>query len=91
MLASIIIGSREWIAPAVALGVFAGVVVVVRYSTAMLDNRTKWLAAACKGIALATLTACLLEPLWSGQRVRPGAKIDPQPGNMSKDVVDKGY
>jgi uncharacterized membrane protein len=75
MLASIIIGSREWIAPAVALGVFAGVVVVARYSTAMLDNRTKWLAAVCKGIALAMLTVCLLEPLWSGQRVRPGANL----------------
>ncbi len=75
MLASIIIGGREWIGPAIALGVIAGVVIVARYSAAALDGRTRWLAATFKAIALAALVVCLLEPLWSGQRARPGANL----------------
>ena len=75
MLASIIIGGREWIGPAIALGVIAGVVIVARYSTASIDGRTRWLAATFKAIAIAALVVCLLEPLWSGQRARPGANL----------------
>lgn len=75
MLGSIIIGGREWIAPAIVFGVIAGVLIVARYSAALLDTRTRWLAALLKGIALATLALCLLEPLWSGQRARPGANL----------------
>lgn len=75
MLGSIIIGGREWIAPAIAIGVVAGVLVVARYSAALLDTKTRWLAAILKGIALAALALCLLEPLWSGQRARPGANL----------------
>lgn len=75
MLATVIIGGREWIAPAIALGVIAGVIIVARYSYAALDTRTRWLAASLKGIALLALLACLLEPLWSGQRARPGANL----------------
>ncbi len=75
MLASLLIGGREWIAPAIALGVIAGVIIIARYSAASLDRRTRWLAATLKGIALAALVVCLLEPLWSGQRARPGANL----------------
>jgi uncharacterized membrane protein len=75
MLGSLIIGGREWIAPAVALGVIGGVILVLRYSAASLDNRTRWFAATLKGIALTALLVCLLEPLWSGQRARPGANL----------------
>jgi uncharacterized membrane protein len=75
MLASVIIGGREWLVPAIVLGIIATVLVVVRYATARLDQRTRWLAGALKGIALATLILCLLEPLWSGQRARPGANL----------------
>jgi hypothetical protein len=70
MLASVIFGSQEWLGPAIALGVVAAAIVVARYRTAALDSRTRWWAASLKGIALALLLACLLEPLWSGQRAR---------------------
>jgi hypothetical protein len=75
MLASVIFGSQEWLVPAIALGVVAAVIVVARYRTAALDSRTRRWAASLKGIALALLLACLLEPLWSGQRARPGANL----------------
>lgn len=75
MLASVVFGSQEWLGPAIALGVVAAVIVVARYRTAALDSRTRWWAASLKGIALTLLLACLLEPLWSGQRARPGANL----------------
>jgi len=75
MLGSIILGGREWIAPAIALGFVAGILIAVRYSSAMLESRARWLAAALKSVAIATLVLCLLEPLWSGQRARPGANL----------------
>lgn len=75
MLASIIIGGRDWIGPAIALGVVGAAIVIARYARSGLDNRTRWLAASLKGIAFALLLACLLEPLWSGQRARPGANL----------------
>ncbi|HWW02372.1 MAG TPA: glutamine amidotransferase [Candidatus Acidoferrum sp.] len=34
-----------------------------------------WLCFALKALAFAALAVCLLEPLWSGQRARPGANL----------------
>lgn len=74
-LATILLGSREWMIPAILLGVFAVSVVVTRYSSSQLDSRTKWLAAILKSIGLTAMIVCLLEPTWSGQRARPGANL----------------
>lgn len=35
----------------------------------------RWLCPVLKALGLAALALCLLEPLWSGQRVRPGANL----------------
>ncbi|MEI8384177.1 MAG: glutamine amidotransferase [Planctomycetota bacterium] len=75
MLAVVMFGGRDWIVPAMTLGVIAGIIVIVRYAGANLDGRTRWQAATLKGIALGLLILCLLEPLWSGQRARPGANL----------------
>lgn len=75
MFAVVLLGGRDWIVPAVTLGVIAGMVVVVRYAGANLDRRTRLQAATLKGVALGLLILCLLEPLWSGQRARPGANL----------------
>ena len=75
MLAALVIGGREWIAPALGLVAIAALVVGWRYSTALLDTQTRWMAGGFKLVALALLCLCLLEPLWSGQRARPGANL----------------
>lgn len=75
MLATFIIGGRDWIGPAIALGIVAGCVILFRYSNSALDSRTRWFAALLKVVAVLTLIICLLEPLWSGQRARPGANL----------------
>src|SRR5437588_573432 len=35
----------------------------------------RWLCFTLKTLGLAALAFCLLEPLWSGQRARPGANL----------------
>src|SRR5436190_23435942 len=35
----------------------------------------KWVCLTLKTLGVAALAMCLLEPLWSGQRARPGANL----------------
>ena len=35
----------------------------------------RWVCLFLKMLGLVALTFCLLEPLWSGQRARPGANL----------------
>ena len=41
----------------------------------MPGGRLRWACLALKLLGLAALAACLLEPLWTGQRARPGANL----------------
>lgn len=34
-----------------------------------------WVCAGCKAVGILLLVFCLLEPIWSGQRARPGANV----------------
>jgi uncharacterized membrane protein len=40
-----------------------------------LAGALRWVCLGLKMLAVAALAFCLLEPLWSGQRVRPGANL----------------
>ena len=74
-LASIIFSNRAWMAPIVV-----GVVIL---AGAVLWSWRKspaqgWVAGACMLLKLAGIVAlalCLLDPLWVGERARPGANI----------------
>ena len=39
------------------------------------QSAVRWGCGALKILGVAALCACLLEPLWSGQRARPGANL----------------
>jgi len=73
VFASLVIGNPQWIIPAVLLLIAAVVLLARSYRGTAL--RGPWLALACglKLLGLAILAFCLLEPLWSGARARPGA------------------
>src|SRR5438552_3715282 len=74
-LAALYLASREWLWPAVAILVIAFCFVITS------DFRTSapaGLRLACAGLkltGLAALLACLLEPMWIGQRAKPGANV----------------
>ena len=73
LLASLFLGGSRWLMP-VALG--GGVLLLAlawSYRTAPRGIRV-----ACfflKALGLFALSLCLLEPMWTGQRARPGANI----------------
>src|SRR5690349_10948910 len=74
-LASLIISARDWMVP---VGIFLALGILLVAWSYRRDTATPGLRFACaalKLLGLLTLGACLLEPLWSGERARPGANL----------------
>ena len=75
MVAALFLSGRDWMWPALLF--LAGGLAVVFWSYRQVPGGG-WARAACiclKLLGIAALTACLLEPLWSGQRAKPGANF----------------
>jgi len=75
MFAALLISGREWLWPvaaflAVALGVLAW-----SYRRGTGDGLLRGVCVGLKLLGLLLLAACVLEPLWSGQRAKPGANL----------------
>src|SRR5262245_25320925 len=74
LFASLIFSGWNWLWP--AAGVLATAAVVLFWSyRAAIGGPVRWLCLVLKLLGLAALAFCLLEPLWSGQRARPGANL----------------
>jgi len=73
MLASIVISGREWVLPAAGFLFVAILLLVWTYLRAHADRTLRTACALLKLLGLAALLACLLDPLWSSQRAKPGA------------------
>ena len=74
-LASLVIAGRSWLLPATVLAGATLVLLLWNYWRAPASSGVR---AACLGLKLLgvlALAACLLEPLWSGQRAKPGANF----------------
>ena len=65
--------AADWLA--VAAGLAAGLLLLLAwgYRRAPASRGVRALAAGLKALAVLVLAACLLEPLFSGTRARPGA------------------
>jgi len=74
LVATLIISGRSylWLAAAPLLG--AILLLIWSYSSAPAGF-ARWVCPILKTIGVAALALCLLEPLWSGQRVKPGANL----------------
>ena len=75
ILATLIWGTPNWLIPACVIAVVALVLVVWSYWRASIELSPKLLAALFKIAAIVALVICLLEPLFSGMRPRPGANL----------------
>ncbi len=73
-LFTLVLGAPHWLGP--ALGLWGLVAAAALWSYAR-GPRGGWRAgcAALKLLGGAALAACLVEPLWTGQRARPGANL----------------
>ena len=73
-LAAVIVSGRQWILPAALLAAGALFLIVWTYRRAPSPG----IRIACiilKLLGVLTLAACVIDPLWSGQRARPGANL----------------
>ncbi len=73
-LSTLILGAPQWQGPALALFALLAAAALWSYARAP-RGRWRGLCAALKLLGAAALAACLVEPLWSGQRARPGANL----------------
>ena len=72
--ATIYFSSKEWLLPAGAAIVVAAVLLWWTYRAS--PQAPRWVRLTCvtlKFLGLVALAACLLEPLWSDERAKPGA------------------
>lgn len=74
IFAELTLGARPWLAGAILLAIFGFVVLVAAYRS---GPRTWWrsLALTLKAIGMLALTLCLLDPLYTGTRPRPGSNL----------------
>jgi uncharacterized membrane protein len=73
LLATLLFSGRDWLLPAAGLVAVTLLVLVWAYWRATAGGGVRTLCLLLKLVGLLALAACLLEPLWSGQRAKPGA------------------
>src|SRR5262245_20719800 len=72
IVASLVLGAREWLVPAVILMVVGLAALVWSY---VRGPSATWLRTACfvlKAAGIVLLAICLVEPQWTGSRPKPG-------------------
>ncbi len=74
MPASLTFSGWNWLWPAVAFIAIAALVLAWSYR-ASAGQPLRWLCLTLKIVGLVALALCLLEPLWLGQRARPGVNL----------------
>ena len=75
IFAALFLAGREWLLPAAFVFGLALLFVAWSYTRADAPHGTRLACAVLKILGLAALAACLLEPMWTGERARPGANI----------------
>ncbi|MBL8828266.1 MAG: hypothetical protein JNM18_14895 [Planctomycetaceae bacterium] len=73
--ASLVLGARGWLWPAVAIVALSAVVLAWAYRGLTGPRWLRITAATLKAVGIALLAAILLDPLWSTSRARPGENV----------------
>src|SRR5262249_32092871 len=69
------LAGREWLWPAIAIFIVALGFVAASYFRTAAPARLRLACAALKLAGVAAVLACLIEPMWTGQRAKPGANL----------------
>ena len=75
ILAEVTLGARHWLGGAVLLVVAALVLVAWSYRRGGSRTWVRGVAVVLKGIGVVALAVCLVEPLFTGTRPRPGSNL----------------
>lgn len=92
ILAEVTLGARQWLTPAVALALVALLTIVWSYLRSRLRQPLRTFAALLKAVGIAALAVCLVEPLFTGTRPRPGSNLFLVVADNSRSlqIVDPG-
>src|SRR5438105_12320203 len=72
-VATLVISGRGWLLPAAIFLALALLALSWTYRHGPADGAIRGVCVFLKLLGLLVLAACLVDPLWSGQRARPGA------------------
>lgn len=75
LMATVLFSGREWLLPAAAFFVLALLILFWGYRQVSRSGGYRVAAAVFKILGFVALILCLLEPLWSRTRARPGANL----------------
>ena len=73
MLASLTIGAREWVWPAILIFAAGAGLALWGYARVTASRSTRMAGLALRIIGLAALATCLVDPMWTASQPRPGA------------------
>jgi uncharacterized membrane protein len=73
--ATLLISGRDWVWPTALLAGATLLLVVWIYRRTPASGSLRLVCVTLKTLGILALSACLLEPLWSGQRAKPGANF----------------
>jgi len=74
-LSALYLAGQDWLWPVAGAGGFALALIVWSYARTPAPHGLRLACAFLKVLGVATLLACLLEPMWSDQRAKPGANV----------------
>src|SRR6266511_252809 len=72
-IGTLLVSGRAWLLPAGGFLLLALFLLAWAYRKGPIGGAFRGICLALKLLGLLALAACLLEPLWSGQRARPGS------------------
>jgi uncharacterized membrane protein len=75
MLASLTIGAREWVWPAVLIFGAGAALAIWGYARVNASAGTRAAGLILRVVGLAALAACLVDPMWTDTQPRPGANV----------------
>src|SRR5437870_1120474 len=75
LVATLVISGREWLWPLATFLAVALLALAWAYRRAAAGGAIRGVCIFLKALGLLTLAACLLEPLWSGERAKPGSNL----------------
>ena len=75
ILGSLIFSGRDWLVPVLVLAALGLAALGWVYARAVADKGLRATCVLLKVLGFTALVLCLLEPLWTGQRVKPGANL----------------
>ncbi len=75
VLSTLFISGRDWLWPAAVLLGIASLFLFWAYHRSPVSGGIRSVCVFLKLLGMLALAACLLEPLWSGQRARPGGNF----------------